>query len=79
MVTVVNNAIVPWKYIVFEQFWTFRNLYNRSTKDSSLDPKYENCEWMKNVDPKMVTLIENEVGCIISLACEFCEAFFEVW
>ncbi|XP_057306460.1 fidgetin-like protein 1 [Hydractinia symbiolongicarpus] len=37
------------------------NLYNRSTKDSSLDPKYENCEWMKNVDPKMVTLIENEI------------------
>jgi len=34
---------------------------NKDTK-SSPESKYEGFEWMKNIDPKMIELIENEVS-----------------
>ncbi|XP_002167043.3 fidgetin-like protein 1 isoform X1 [Hydra vulgaris] len=37
-----------------------KNNYS-STKETHLDPKYEMCDWLKNIDPKIIELIENEI------------------
>ena len=38
-----------------------KEAYGKNKSESLIDSKYEEFEWMKNIDPKMVELIENEI------------------